>query len=135
MKKVKLLLNACFGSIDLNGNLVERGVKDDDTEYLTEVIDGIEIEGVRFNAHLEGDLRIVMEGSGLSSSITPNYPGKVNVVKQIIHKSHEAKTTSRVLNMFIRKTNKMLSNEPCNREKRHPPNIILIKDIEEISAL
>lgn len=133
MEKVKLLLNACFGSIDLNGNLAERGVKDDDTEYLTEVIDGVEIEGVRFSARMEGDLMIVMEGSDLSSSITPNYPGKVNVVKQIIHKSHEAKKTSRVLNMFIRKTNKMLSNEPCNSDKRHPPNIILIKEIEDIN--
>ncbi len=133
MKKVNLLINACFGSIDHNGNLAERGIKDDDTDYLTEVIDGVEIEGVRFNARMEGDLRIVMEGSGLSSSITPNYPGKVNVVKQIIHKSPEARTTSRVLNMFIRKTNKMLSNEPCNREKQHPPNIILIREIEEIA--
>lgn len=134
MKSPRLLLHACFGSIDHNGNLVERGLRDGDTDYLTEVIDGIEIEGVRFNARMEGDLQIVMEGSDLSVSVTPNYPGKVNVVKQIIHKSPEAKTTSRVLNMFIRKTNKMLGNEPCNREKRHPPNIILIKDIEEVSG-
>ncbi|MBN2330742.1 MAG: hypothetical protein JXC85_02905 [Candidatus Aenigmarchaeota archaeon] len=134
MKSTRLKLRACFGSIDLSGNLAERGVKDDDTDYLTEVIDGIEIEGVRFSARFGADLEIVMEGGDLSASVTPNYPGKASVVKQIIHKSPEAKATSRVLNMFIRKTNKLLSSEPCNREKRHPPNIILIKDIEEISG-
>ena len=109
MEKSRLLLKACFGSIDRNGNLVEKGVTDEDTDYLAEVIDGIEIEGVRFNAKVDGDLLIVMGGIDLSSSITPNYPAKASVVKQIIHRSPEAKTTSRVLNMFIRKTNKMLS--------------------------
>jgi 2,3-bisphosphoglycerate-independent phosphoglycerate mutase len=127
---MRLLLRACFGSIDVNGNLAEKEIKDGDTDYLAEAMDGMEIEGVRFSAKFEGDLLIAMEGSDLSPSVTPNYPGKVNAVKQIIHKSPEAKTTSRVLNMFIRKTNRLLSNEPCNREKRHPPNIILIREIE-----
>lgn len=131
---MKLLLKACFGSIGPGGNLLERNVRDDDIEYLAEVIDGIEIEGVRFNARMRPgfELEITMEGSGLSGAVTPNYAEKINVVKQVVHKSPEAKMTSSVLNKFIRKTNKVLSNEPCNRDKRNPPNIILIKEIEEI---
>ncbi len=134
MEKVKLVLRACFGSIDGSGNLVGKDIMDQDTDYLTEVIDGTEIDGVRFDAAIKDDLLIVMEGSDLSALVTPNYPGKVNVVKQIVHKSQEARFTSSVLNKFIRKTNKMLSKEPCNREKRHPPNIILIKEIEEAGS-
>lgn len=130
---MKLLLKAQFGSIDPRGNLVNRNVLDDDTEYLAEVIDFIEIDGVRFGAKIENGLVITMEGDDLTDNVTPNYTSKINVVKQIVHRSPEGKQTSSVLNKFIRKTNKMLSNEPCNRKKREPPNIILIKEIEEIS--
>ena len=133
---MKLLLRACFGSIDGNGNLSERELKDSDVPYLAEIIDGIEIDGVRFNAVIRNskDLEITMEGGDLSAAVTPNYAEKINVVKQVIHKSHEAKFTASVLNKFIRKTNKIFGKEPCNREKRYPPNIILIKEIEEINA-
>ncbi len=131
---MKLLLKACFGSIDQNGNLLAREVVDKDAEYLTEILDGIEIDGVRFSASLEDVLEIVMEGNDLSEAVTPNYPGKINVVKQVIHKYPHAKFTSSVLNKFIRKTNKILNKEPCNAGKRQPPNIILIKEIEEISV-
>ena len=82
----------------------------------------------------EKNLEITMEGNGLSPEVTRNYTTKINVVKQIVHKIPEAKFTSSVLNKFIRKGNKILSSEPCNREKQTPPNIVLIKEIEEISG-
>ena len=131
---MRLLLKANFGSIDRNGNLLSREIADKDAEYLAEVIDGVEIDGVRFSAAVkENLLEIIMEGIDLSCNVTPNYTTKINVVKQIVHKSPEAKFTSSVLNKFIRKTNKMLGKEPCNLQKREPPNIILIKEMEEIS--
>jgi 2,3-bisphosphoglycerate-independent phosphoglycerate mutase len=129
---MKLLLKASFGSIDAGGNLVEKDISDQDTEYLAEVISCVEIDGVSFSASVKNGLEIAMEGSDLSAQVTPNYTAKINVVKQVVHKSPEAKFTSSVLNKFIRKTNKILGKEPCNRGKRHPPNIILVKDIEEI---
>ena len=131
---MKLLLKAMFGSIDPSGNLLSREVKDDDMEYLAEVLDWTEIDGVKFDVKIyEGGLVITMEGSGLSPEVTRNYTTKINVVKQIIHKVPEAKFTSSVLNKFIRKGNKILSSEPCNKGKQTPPNIVLIKEIEEIS--
>ncbi|UCD03071.1 MAG: hypothetical protein JSV63_00330 [Candidatus Aenigmatarchaeota archaeon] len=130
---MKLLLKAMFGSIDPDGNLLAREVKDDDTEYLAEVLDWTEIDGVKFDVKFrDGNLEITMEGSDLSPNVTLNYTTKINVVKQIVHKIPEAKFTSSVLNKFIRKGNKILSSEPCNREKRIPPNIVLIKEIEGI---
>jgi len=132
---MKLMLKSRFGSIDKQGNLLAREVDDSDCEYLAEVMDGIEIDGVRFDASIKGDeLEIVMEGDGLSPNVTVNYTTKINVVKQIVHKTPEAKFTSSVLNKFIRKTNKIFNNEPCNREKSTPPNIILIKEIDEVSG-
>lgn len=130
---MRLLLKSMFGSIDEKGNLLSRQVNDDDLEYLAEVIDWTEIEGVRFDAKMkDGELEIIMEGDKLSSDVTVNYTTKINVVKQIVHKSPEAKLTSSILNKFIRKTMKMLNGEPCNRGKKTPPNIILIKDIDVI---
>jgi len=131
---MKLLLKALFGSIDGSGNLVEKDIRDSDSEYLAETISCIEIDGVRFSAAFKENLEIVMEGDGLSANVTPNYHERINVVKQIIHRSPEARFTSSVLNRFIRKTNRNLSREPCNREKRYPPNIILIKEVEEING-
>ena len=132
---MKLLLKSRFGSIDQNGNLLSREINDSDCEYLAEVIDGIEIDRVRFDAVIKaGELEIVMDGNDLSSNVTVNFTTKINVVKQIVHKTPEAKLTSSVLNKFIRKTNKMLNSEPCNREKSTPPNIILIKEIDEVSG-
>jgi 2,3-bisphosphoglycerate-independent phosphoglycerate mutase len=134
-KHAKLLLKARFGSIDKDGNLLSREVMDKDAEYLAEVIDFVEIDGVRFSARVnEGVLEITMEGNDLYQNVTLNYTTKINVVKQIVHKTPGAKFTSSVLNKFIRKTNKMLSSEPCNREKREPPNIVLIKEIEKVSG-
>ncbi len=131
---MRFLMRSRFGSIDRSGNLLAREVMDDDAQYLAEVIDFLEIDGVKFSARIEGEvLLITMEGDDLSSAVTMNYTTKINVVKQIVHRSPEAKRTSSVLNKFIRKTNKMLSNEPCNREKCVPPNIVLIKDIEDVS--
>jgi 2,3-bisphosphoglycerate-independent phosphoglycerate mutase len=130
----KLLLKSQFGSIDADGNLTSREVKDADCEYLAETLDFVEIDRVRFHARINGTvLEIIMEGDDLSPEVTPNYMAKINVVKQIIHRAPQAKFTSSVLNKFIRKTNKSLSKEPCNREKAEPPNIVLIREIEEVS--
>ena len=137
-KAPKLLLRACFGSIDPTGNLAGKNVSDPDSAYLAEVIDCIEIDGVKFSSSIDNEeLSIVMEAIDfrnpeLSPLVTPNYPAKVNVVKQIVHKSPEAKPSSSILNKFIRKTNKILSKEPCNKGKAQPANIVLIKEIEEI---
>ncbi len=130
---MKLLMKAIFGSIDRKGNLLARDVKDSDLEYLAEVIDWTEIDGVRFDAKINnGKLEITMEGERLSPDVTVNYTTKINVVKQIVHKSPGAKLTSSILNKFLRKTTKIMESEPCNRGKPTPPNIILIKDIDVI---
>jgi 2,3-bisphosphoglycerate-independent phosphoglycerate mutase len=131
---MKLVLKSMFGSIDRNGNLLARDIMDDDCEYLAEVIDFVEIDGVKFSSIIEGkSLVITMEGDDLSPAVTVNYTTKINVVKQIVHRSPEAKRTSSVLNKYIRKSNKMLSEEPCNRDKPAPPNILLIKEIDQVS--
>ncbi len=131
---MKLILKSTFGSVDESGTLVTSQARDKDFEYLTEIIGWIEIDGVRVDAAVNGDvLEITMSGPDLSPNVNANYTAKINVVKQIVHRSPEAKFTSSVMNKYIRKTNKMLSGEPCNRGKEKPPNIILIKEIDDLS--
>jgi 2,3-bisphosphoglycerate-independent phosphoglycerate mutase len=130
---MKILLKSTFGSVDESGTLTVSKVKDKDCEYLAEAIGWIEIDGVRFDASMKGDfLEITMSGPDLSPDVTANYTAKINVVKQIVHRAPGGKFTSSVLNKYIRRTNKMLSREPCNRGKKDPPNIILVREIEAI---
>jgi 2,3-bisphosphoglycerate-independent phosphoglycerate mutase len=130
---MKLLLKSAFGSVDENGTLITSSARDSDFQYLAEVISWVEIDGVRFDAAVKGEvLEIRVSGPDLSPNVNTNYTAKINVVKQIVHRSPGAKFTASVLNKYIRKTNKMLNREPCNRGKERPPNIILIKEIDDL---
>ncbi len=130
---MKILLKSTFGSVDESGTLTVNHVKDHDCEYLAETIGWVEIDGVRFDARMKGDvLEIIMSGPDLSPDVTVNYTAKINVVKQIVHRAPGGKFTASVLNKYIRRTNKTLSREPCNRGKKDPPNIILVREIEAI---
>lgn len=131
---MKILLKACFASIGLDGNIRARDLKNDDCPYLAEVLDGIEIDGVAFHASWrDGELEIVMEGEELSQEIKPNYLEKIFLpVHQIVFKQQEARFTANALNKFIRRVNKALGQEPCNRGKMLPVNMVLIKDAESV---
>jgi 2,3-bisphosphoglycerate-independent phosphoglycerate mutase len=129
---MKLLLKACFASIGNDGNLRGRDLEDQDSLYLAEVLDGIEIDGIRFLVSWGPGLEIRMEGE-LSEEIRPNYIEKVFLpVPQISFKDPEARFTANVLNKFLRRANKALGQEPCNRGKNLPANMVLIKDVEAL---
>ncbi len=131
---MKLLLKACFASIGPDGNIRARDLEYGDSPYLAEVLDGIEIDGVRFNTSWQGDfLEIVMEGENLSREIKPNYIERLYLpVPQILFKEPEARLTANALNKFLRRANKILGQEPCNRGREIPINMVLIKDTEKI---
>jgi len=114
---MKLLLKASFGSIDPSGNLTERDVRDEDVEYLAEVIGSIEIDGVRFSASWKGFLEIVMEGEELSEMVTPNYSAKINVVKQVVHRSPEARNTASVLNSSSGRPTRLFPGSPATGKR------------------
>lgn len=121
---MRLKLDCVFAEADSYGKVKRE--KKWDTELLVEMVDGMEIEGICFNASLsEKGVEIVMEGEGLSGEIRPNYNGKVgSSVFQVGFKKEGGRRTANVLDRFLRKVNKMLvkAGEDCN--------ILLVKDVE-----
>ena len=130
---MKILLKACFACISPGGNIRAKDLKGEDSPYLAEVLDGIEIDGVRFLVFWKEELEIVMDGEDLSQEIKPNYIERLFLpVPQIVFKNPEARFTANVLNKFLRRANKALGQEPCNKGKMLPPNMVLIKDAESV---
>jgi 2,3-bisphosphoglycerate-independent phosphoglycerate mutase len=131
---MRILLKSCFASIGPAGNIRARDLQHEDCPYLAEVLDGIEIDGVRFSSSWgEGGLEIAMEGEGLSPEIRPNYLEKLFLpVPQITFKDPNARLTANVLNKFLRRANRILGQEPCNRGRMVPVNMVLIKDAESL---
>ena len=129
---MKMLLKACFACIGPGGNLKGKDLQDRDSQYLAEALDGIEIDGVRFTASWKPEaLEIEMVGEELSEEIKPNYIERLFFpVSQIVFKNPEARFTANVLNKFLRRANKILGQEPCNRGKFMPPNMVLVRDAE-----
>jgi len=121
-----------FATLDNRGNIVDRRAGRDETglEYFCELLDGMEIDGVRFTVRKSVGHRvvIVMEGKNLSDRINPNDPKRVGVpLPQVSAKSNEGKFTASVLNRFVYRVNKILSREPLNRKRRLPANTIIIR--------
>ncbi len=123
-----------FATLASNGNLLDRRAGRDETglEYFCEVLDGIEIDGVRFTVRKSAGHRvvIVLGGKKLSDKIIPNDPLKTGVpLPQVGARESQAKFTTSVLNKFSSRVHKILSKESDNKKRRFPANIILIRNI------
>jgi len=115
---MKLVIKSSIGMINSDGIIIS---KDIDPEEILEKIDGVEIDGVRFDLKKSGnEVEIFIEDDRLSDLIIPNYSQKF--VYEIKPKKGCAKFTAKVLNKFIRKFN-----------KRFPDKIILIKNVKSIN--
>ncbi len=122
-----------FATLDARGNIRDRRAGRDETglEELAEKLDGMEIDGVHFQVRKSSGHRvcILMKGKNLSDNIMPNDTQRVNVpLPQIKPKGIEAKFTASVLNKFIYRANKILSEDPVNRKRKMPANTILIRN-------
>lgn len=125
-----------FATLGTNGNLLDRRAGRDEKglEELAEKLDGMEIDGVHFFLKKSAGHRVVIimrpldERIKLSEHVTSNDPEKTGVpVLQIKPKKPEAKFTASVLNKFVSRANKILSNESVNDEREFPANIILLR--------
>lgn len=125
-----------FATLDSHGNIVNRRAGRDETglEYFCEVLDGMEVDGVRFTVRKSTVHRVViiLEGKNLSDRIVPNDPLKTGVpLPQVLSRDGDrnGKFTASVLNKFSSRVHKILSKEPENKKRRLPANIILIRNI------
>ena len=123
-----------FATLASDGNILDRRAGRDETglEYFCEVLDGMEIDGVRFTVRKSAGHRIVivLQGKNLSDKIVPNDPLKTGVpLPQVGVRESKAKFTASVLNKFSSSIHKTLSKEPENKKRKLPANIILIRNI------
>ena len=126
-------IRANFATLDPSGTLTDRRAGRDETglEELAERLDGMEIDGVKFSCKKSSGHRlvIVLSGKNLSDSIVPNDPKRVGVaVSQVTAKAQEAKFTASVLNKFLYRANKLLSQHPVNKGRKIPANTVLIRN-------
>ncbi len=125
-----------FATLAENGNILDRRAGRDETglEELTERLDGMEIDGVHFSLRKSAGHRVVIvlkaldDKVKLSDQVISNDPEKTGVpVMQIKSRISEGKLTASVLNKFVSKTNKMLSQERVNKERKLPANVLLLR--------
>jgi len=129
-----LCIRGNFATLASNGNLLDRRAGRDEAglEYFCEVLDGMEIDGIKFKVRKSAGHRvvIVMEGKNLSDRIIPNDPFKTGVpLPQVGAMGSEGKFTASVLNKFSSRVHRLLSKEPENKKRKLPANIILVRNI------
>ncbi len=107
----------------------------DSLELISEMIDGIEIEGVHFSVMTSDDrIMILLKGEKLTDRVSPNYSSSIGgSVGQIIAFDEDSKKTASVLNRFITKTHKNLNSANLGIEPK--PNIILIKSLGKSQSI
>jgi 2,3-bisphosphoglycerate-independent phosphoglycerate mutase len=126
-------IRANFSTLDSRGMLLDRraGRDEEGLEELAERLDGMEIDGVKFSVRKSSGHRlvIVLEGEGLSDKIVPNDPKRTGVaVPQVTSISSVGKRTSSVINKFLYRASKLLSQDPVNKRRKIPANTVLIRN-------
>lgn len=139
-----LCIRGNFATLGTNGNIVDRRAGRDETglDELAEKVDGMEVDGVRFSVKRSAGHRVVVvmraldQKTELSGELTSNDPEKTEVpVMQIKPKRPKAKLTASILNRFVAKTNKILSEELVNRERELPANVFLLRGFGKKKAI
>jgi len=130
-------LRGNFGTVDDNQLIIDRRAgRIRVVEQLTQSLDGLEIDGVKFvvkpgTGHRAG---IVMRGEGLSNAIIDADPHKPGIpIRNVTptNNSPKAQRTAQVLNKFLEKSHEILKKHPLNeirkKEGKYPANYLLVR--------
>lgn len=123
-----------FATLDSEGNVIDRRAGRDEKglDRFCDILDGMEIDGVRFIVRKSAGHRvvIVMKGKRLSDRVIPNDPLKTGVpLPQVKARGSEGKFTASVLNKFSTKAHSILLKEPENKRRKLPANVIMIRNV------
>ncbi len=138
LKKGDIALRGNFGTVK-NGEVIDRRAgRVKDPTKLIEGIDGMEINGVRFQVESAKEHRvgIAMKGEGLNPKISdgdPHYGKGEKGLRKIksLDNSEEAEFTAKTLNEFLDKTHQILERHPFNEDRELPANYILTRGASE----
>lgn len=116
-----LRLSCSFAEVDDYGKIRKEELPDSSA---IEMLDGMEIEGFRFEiSERDGEAIVIVHGD-TSDQITPNYMGRPgSSVLQIGFSKDAGRKTANVVNMFLRRASKLLTKH-CGREMA-----LLIKEV------
>ncbi|MBU8932940.1 MAG: 2,3-bisphosphoglycerate-independent phosphoglycerate mutase [candidate division Zixibacteria bacterium] len=130
-------LRGNFGTVDGNLTIKDRRAgRILEVGPLTEAIDGMEVDSVKFivkpgTAHRAG---VIMRGKGLSGAIVDADPHVPDVPVRTVTATDdtpEAKHTADVLNKFLGKAHEVLKNHPFNAKRvkdgKLPANFLLVR--------
>ncbi len=122
-----------FATVDDDMNVIDRraGRIKEGTKELAEMLDGMEIEGVKviFKESVEHRAVLVLRGEGLSPHVSDADPHQLGPVNTVVPLSEGAEKTAKVVNEFVRLSHELLKNHPVNRRREKkglmPANIVL----------
>ncbi len=143
-------MNIEEGDIALRGNFatIKDGVVIDrragrinDTKEFIDLIDDVEIDGVRFLIKAAGDHRVavLLKGKNLSAQISNGDPayeggGELKEIKALNDNSN-ALFTAGVINKYLKEVHRRLDNCSANKERDLPANFILLRGASEATRL
>ncbi len=111
-----------------------RDISQDEGAILEKEIDGLKIEDItlRFTHTVEHRGALVLEGPDLSPKITDVDPHETGVkILECMPETEEAEKTARIVNEFIRLSNKRLRDLEVNAKRKErglpPANVILLR--------
>jgi len=142
LKEGDIALRGNFATVKGDEVVDRRASGEKDLKKLVKEIDGIEVDGVKFNVGLAKEHRIgiVMRGKGLSVEISDSDPhyieGEEGLRKvEPIGKSKEAEFTAKALNGFLEKAHEILSQSSINKKRELPANYILTRGASNVVKL
>jgi 2,3-bisphosphoglycerate-independent phosphoglycerate mutase len=138
VKEGDIAFRVNFATIDDNGVITDRraGRIKTGTEELSNLLEGIEIDGIKFllKAGTEHRAALVLRGEGLTDKIYGNDPkveGKEPPTCKPLDESFESQKTARVLTTYVMKARDILSKAVINDERVQegllPANFLLIR--------
>ncbi len=127
---------ANFATVDANMRIIDRRAGRKGSKELADVLDGIEIEGVRIYLKNTTEHRcaVVMRGDNLSnriSDVDTHEAGGIVAESKPLSDGEAENRTAHVVNEFVKRSYELLDRHPINEERRQrgelPANILLLR--------
>ena len=119
-----IAFRANLATVDKKGVIIDRRAgRIDNSEPFAELLNGMEIKGIKFiiKAGTAHRLALVMRGKGLSPNISDSDPHKEGIKPleiKPLDDSKEAAFTAKVLNEFLAKAHKILAGHKLNKGRK-----------------
>jgi 2,3-bisphosphoglycerate-independent phosphoglycerate mutase len=136
LHKGDVAFRANFSTVDETMRVIDRRAGRKGSEELAEVLNGLEIDGVKILLKNTTQHRcaVVMEGEQLSryvSDVDTHEAGDFVQECKPLHDGEAERKTAAIVNKFVKRSYELLNEHPVNAERREkgelPANIILLR--------